>query len=156
MLTIAIPGYGTLQLEHLVLDFNGTLACDGLLIAGVTERLVELSRQLNIHVVTADTFGNVAAALAGLPCKLSILPVENQDTGKLAYIERLGCDRVACIGNGRNDRRMLKAAVLGVAVIQREAASTETVIAADVVATNILDALDLLTHPTRLAATMRA
>jgi soluble P-type ATPase len=156
MLTIAVPGYETLRLEHLVLDFNGTLACDGVLMAGVTERLDELSRQLSIHVVTADTFGNAAAALAGLPCRLSILPVENQDAGKLAYVERLGCDKVVCIGNGRNDRRMLKAAALGIAVIQREAASSETVIAADIVAIDILDALDLLTHPLRLAATLRA
>jgi soluble P-type ATPase len=156
MLTIAIPGHESLRLEHLVLDFNGTLGCDGVLIPGVAERLHELSRQLNIHVVTADTFGNAAAALAGLPCELSILPVENQDAGKLARVERLGCDKTVCIGNGRNDRRMLKAAALGIAVIQREAASSETVIAADVVATNILDALDLLTQPTRLVATLRA
>jgi soluble P-type ATPase len=155
VLAIAIPGRDALQLEHLVLDFNGTLGCDGALIAGVTERLDELSRRLTIHVVTADTFGNAAAALAGLPCELAILPVENQDARKLAYIERLGCDQTVCIGNGRNDRRMLKAAALGIAVIQREAASSETLIAADVVATHILDALDLLTHPARLVATLR-
>jgi hypothetical protein len=26
---LAIPGFGTLRLEHLVLDYNGTLALDG-------------------------------------------------------------------------------------------------------------------------------
>lgn len=156
MITIAIPGYGTLSLEHLVLDYNGTLACDGVLIEGVRVRLEELSHHLSIHVITADTFGKAQAAFAGMPCELAILPLENQDAGKLAYITRLGCEKTVCIGNGRNDRLMLKSAALGIAVIQQEGASSETLIAADVVAASILDALDLLTHPLRLVATLRA
>ena len=28
MIEISIPGFGTLRLEHMVLDYNGTLACD--------------------------------------------------------------------------------------------------------------------------------
>ncbi len=39
MLTVTIPGKGTLKLKHMVLDFNGTMACDGTLLAGVEERL---------------------------------------------------------------------------------------------------------------------
>ncbi len=35
MLTITIPGAQALQLEHLVLDFNGTLACDGELLTAL-------------------------------------------------------------------------------------------------------------------------
>jgi soluble P-type ATPase len=35
MLEIAIPGGETLRLDYLVADFNGTLACDGLLFSGV-------------------------------------------------------------------------------------------------------------------------
>ena len=35
MIEIDIPGYKTLHLEHLVLDYNGTLAVDGVLIDGV-------------------------------------------------------------------------------------------------------------------------
>jgi soluble P-type ATPase len=34
MIEIDISGYKTLQLKHLVLDYNGTLACDGQLIDG--------------------------------------------------------------------------------------------------------------------------
>lgn len=57
MLKIVIPGNVTLGLQHLVLDFNGTLACDGELLDGLKPRLDNLSRHLDIHVVTADTFG---------------------------------------------------------------------------------------------------
>ena len=156
MLTITIPGHGTLRLSHLVLDYNGTLARDGVLIEGVKERLDGLSRHLSIHVVTADTFGKAKSTLADVSCELSILPADDQDAGKLAYIERLGCDKTVCIGNGRNDRSMLKSAALGIGVIQQEGASSETLHAADVVAAHILDALDLLAHPERLVATLRA
>lgn len=156
MWQLDIPGYGALRLEHLVLDYNGTLAYDGILIGGVRERLIALATELKIHVITADTFGKASAALRGVPCDLSILPPQDQDAGKLAYIERLGCNVTAAIGNGRNDRLMLKAAALGIAVIQQEGSSSETLVAADVITGSVLDALDLLAHPLRLVATLRA
>lgn len=34
-----IPNFGSLALEHLVLDFNGTLAIDGKIQDGVTDKL---------------------------------------------------------------------------------------------------------------------
>ena len=156
MIEITIPGYKKLFLEHLVLDYNGTIACDGKLIDGVMEILNELSSQVEIHILTADTFGNVKWEISDVPCTLSILPLENQDEGKLKYIKKLGPDSTVCIGNGRNDRLMLKAAALGISVIQEEGAAVEAIIAADVVSPNILDALHLLSHPLRLIATLRS
>ena len=50
-----ILGYTTLHLIHLLLDFNGTIACDGKLITGVKEKLQLLGHDFHIHVVTADT-----------------------------------------------------------------------------------------------------
>ena len=76
MMRIDIPGGGSLRLEHLVLDFNGTLACDGELLPGVVERLQRLSESMRIHVVTADTFGRASEQLAGVPCLLSILSAQ--------------------------------------------------------------------------------
>ena len=156
MIEIDIPGHKTLHLEHLVLDYNGTMAVDGVLLDEVAEMLEALSTQLEIHVLTADTFGKVKSAMAGIPCRVSILPPGQQDTGKLTYVEQLGVDRVVCIGNGRNDRLMLREAALGIAVLQREGAAAQTLLAADVVAPNIKGALELLIHPRRLVATLRA
>jgi len=156
MIEIDIPGFKTLQLEYLVLDYNGTLAVDGVLIDGIAEMMEALSTQLEIHVLTADTFGKVKSAMAGIPCRASILPPGQQDTGKLTYVEQLGVDRAVCIGNGRNDRLMLREATLGIAVLQREGAAAQTLLAADVVASDIIDALELLTNPLRLVATLRA
>ena len=46
MIDIRIPGFKQVTVEHLVLDFNGTLACDGILAEGVRELLVRLSWDL--------------------------------------------------------------------------------------------------------------
>lgn len=156
MMRIDIPGYGLIELEHVVMDYNGTLAVDGNLIDGVGAALTGLAPSLTLHVLTADTFGKAAAGLKGLPCKLSILPKQDQAGGKLAYVNGLGADRCACIGNGRNDRLMLKAAGLGIAVILEEGAAVETVNSADIVCTSITSALALLSNPLRLTATLRS
>lgn len=155
MLTISIPGSGELKLEHLVLDYNGTLAVDGKLLAGVAERLTELAKHLHIHVITADTFGSVAQEVAQIPCQLKIIPLQDQDQCKLEFIQSLDAAKVVAIGNGRNDLLMLKEAALGIAVLQQEGAATQTLLAADLTCTSILDALDLLLHPKRLIATQR-
>src|ERR1700756_709859 len=141
MVRIDIPGGEPLPLENLVLDFNGTLACDGALLPGVRRRLERLSELIQIHVVTADTFGRARAELSGLPCQLHILEPHDQARAKLEYVQRLGAERTACVGNGRNDALMVGAVALGIAVIQAEGAAPETLSAADVVARDIADAL---------------
>lgn len=156
MIEIAVPGYKTIQLTHLVLDYNGTLSCDGEMITGVEACLNELSKKVKIHVITADTFGKARSQLAKTSCEVMILPLENQDAGKLDFVKKLDAAQTACIGNGRNDRLMLKAAALGIAVILGEGAAVETVTAADVVCTSILSALELLQNPLRLIATLRS
>jgi len=156
MIEIAIPGYKKLQLKHLALDYNGTLAVDGELLPGVKEALRGLAKGLQIHILTADTFGKVRSQVESMPCELSILPLDNQDKGKLDYVKSLGAQHTVCIGNGRNDRLMLKEAALGIAVILEEGVATETLAAADIVCTGILPALELLTNPLRLTATLRS
>ena len=155
MICLDIPGAASLRLEHLVLDFNGTLACDGILLPGVRERLERLSQAIQIHVVTADTFKRAGAELAGVPCQLCVLGPGEQARAKLEYVRRLGPDRTACVGNGRNDALMMDAVALGIAVVQAEGAAPQTLCAADVVVREIGDALDLLVQPQRLAATLR-
>ena len=155
MLCIDIPGSTRLTLEHLVLDYNGTLALDGTLLPGVGPALRELSEQLAVHVLTADTFGCAARELQGLPLTLSIVPAEKQDEHKKNYVEVLGAERCACIGNGRNDCLMLSCAAVGIAVIQQECAAAAALRCADIIAPDIFSALGLLQNPLRMAATLR-
>ena len=156
MIEVAIPGDGMLRLSFLVLDYNGTLACNGILLNGVAERLIALSKNLSIHVVTADTFGTVEATLKSLPLTVRVLPQTGQNHAKMAYVSQLGCNETVCIGNGRNDRLMLQAAALGIAVMGPEGAAVDALQASDVVTTSIQSALDLLLNPLRLVATLRS
>lgn len=155
MLKIEIPGRKPLQIEHLVLDFNGTLATDGMLIDGVEQLLNKLSEQLSIHIITADTFGTVAESLKGVNCKVIVLEKANQEKQKKSYIKQLGPKKCVAIGNGFNDRLMLKFAVLGIATIQPEGAAIKSLQIADIACTSIIDALNLLLNPKRMAATFR-
>jgi len=151
-ITVSVPGRPRFELDHLLLDFTGTLSLDGALLPGVAERLVALAGNLSVTVLTADTFGTARQALAGLPVELRLIAT---GADKLVFLETLGADRVAAIGNGRNDVAMVSRAALGIAVIGPEGAAGELVRVADVVATDICAALDLLLHPLRLTATLR-
>jgi soluble P-type ATPase len=120
MIEIDIPGNKILQLEHLVLDYNGTIAFDGVLIDGVKACLAELSQMLTVHVITADTFGSVKKALEDIDCKLAVIPLDHQDVAKLEYVKNLGCERTVSMGNGVNDHLMLKASALWVWLLFKE------------------------------------
>ncbi len=150
-----IPGFGQLELTRLILDFNGTLAADGALLPGVAERLTALSKDFDIRVITADTFGKVKTALKDLPCSVEIIEKGDEAAAKQTIVRSLDPEACICIGNGANDRLMLAEAGLGVAVIQQECAAASAVAAADVIALNITDALDLFLSPLRLTATLR-
>lgn len=156
MLKLPIPGFKDLLLEHLVLDYNGTLACDGRPLEGVRPRLEALAADLTVHILTADTFGTVQSQVAGWPCKVEVISRDREAEAKADYIEGLAAEHAAAVGNGRNDRLMLQDAALGIAVLQTEGTAREALLAADLVVPDILAALDLLLHRQRLKATLRS
>jgi len=156
MISLSIPGFNeNITLEHLVLDFNGTIAIDGKLIDGIAEILNDLAQKVTIHVLTGNTFGSVEEELKNIPCRVIALPKENLGFEKKKYIQQLNLQSVVSIGNGRNDRLILQASVIGIIVIQQEGASSEALMAADVICPDIFSALELLNNPLRLVATLR-
>lgn len=155
-LVVEIPGGPTLTLEHLVLDYNGTLALDGRLAEKVARRIARLAENLKVHVLTADTFGRARAELRGVRCELVILDPGNEHRQKSEYLERLGPEKCAAIGNGRNDREMLARAALAIAVLGNEGLAADALSAADIVTLDPVSALDLLLRPGRIAATLRS
>ena len=63
---IELPGNRIVTLSHLLLDFTGTLSCDGVLLPGVADRLKTLGDKMHVTVLTADTFGTAARQVADL------------------------------------------------------------------------------------------
>ena len=155
MLEIKIPGFGFMKLEHLVCDFTGTLSVDGKLLPGVQACIGKITTMLSIHVVTNDTFGSAMAELEGLECKVVVMTGGEADIQKENYVKQLGADNVVSIGNGNNDRRMLKVARLGIAVIGEEGCSAHAIMAADIVVKNVLDGFEMLFNPKRCIASLR-
>jgi len=101
------------------------------------------------------TFGRVQDAFEDPSCRLAILPPGGQDLAKQRYVEDLGASRCCCLGNGRTDRLMLKAASLGIAVMQGEGAAVESLMLATVAAPELQTALGLLLNPPCPVATLR-
>lgn len=157
MLSLDIPGFGPVRLRYVVTDFTGTLSVDGVLLPGVGDRLRRLAAEVDmeIHVLTADTFGTVREQVAGIPCTLHLLQGSDHDVQKEVYVCELGAEQVFALGNGNNDRRMLAAAKVGVAVLEGEGGAGAAVHNADLVVRSACSALDLLLVPLRLKATLR-
>jgi P-type E1-E2 ATPase len=143
---------GSVTFHHLVLDFTGTLSLDGKLLPGVGERLCTLADHIQVHVLTADTFGTARVALEGLPVQVRII---RDGREKAELVSALEPEGVIAVGNGRNDIPMMDVAGLGVAVLGPEGAASGLLAAADVVTREITDALDLFLTPLRVKATLR-
>ncbi len=110
---------------------------------------------MKVHILTADTFGMATAELDGTNCEIHILKGNDHDIQKKDYVKRLGADRVIALGNGNNDRNMLKVSKIGIAVCMKEGCAIDTITSADILVTSTIDALDLLLNPKRLKATLR-
>ncbi|MCC7106647.1 MAG: HAD family hydrolase [Chloroflexi bacterium] len=156
MIEIDVPGWQRLRLGSLVLDLNGTLSRDGDLVDGVEERVKALRRHVDVHLLSADTFGRLKSIAERLGVADTRLHTgEPEAEQKAVFVRNIVSSRVVAIGNGANDVAMLREAAVGIAVLGAEGLAVAAVQAADVLAGSILDALDLLLHPKRLAATLR-
>jgi len=154
MININIPGWGEIDIENMVIDLNGTLATDGKIPQEVKERIIKLSEITNIYILTSDTYGTALVECRDMKVKLVIIEGEESEKGKFEFIKSLELEKTVAIGNGNNDKLILKEAALGIAVLGEEGLSVSATKNADVLVKNILDALDLFLKPKRLIATM--
>lgn len=155
MIYIEIPGKKPLTISHIVLDYNGTIAEDGTLIEGVKEQLLQLKELVNIHVLTADTYGSVRKQCEPLGIDVKTFPQEGAAACKKEIVKSLSGEKV-CIGNGFNDIEMFDVANLSVAVINTEGMYAKLIAHADVFTISIQDALNLFLKSDRLKATLRS
>jgi len=148
-----IPNVGEIEIKNIVLDYNGTIAKDGQVKESVKKYVNELSSEFDIYVITADTHGSAAKNLSDTSVKLQILTSNNHTKEKEKFVKSL--ENVFAVGNGSNDALMLKAADLGVCIIEDEGVSVKSVMNADIVCKSIEDAFKLLIKPKRIIATLR-
>ena len=155
MIEIKIPGFKNLTIEYLVLDYNGTLALDGVPYECVYQLLAKLSKKLDIYILTADTFGNVSKYAKKLSSEVKILSEMPISEAKNNFVINLGKENTIAVGNGKNDEKMLKTAALGIGLIQKEGICKDSLLQADIVYNSICDALSSILNIKRLVASLR-
>lgn len=155
LLDLSIPSYKHLYIEHVIFDYNGTLAVNGLLPARIKEKLKQLTSTVNVVILTADTYGNVNKQLLNTGLKVQIISPENGKQAKAAIIRELGPSGCIAVGNGNNDALMLRLAALGICIIGQEGCAAAALTNSDIVFAGIDDCLDALLTPRRLIATLR-
>ena len=143
------------NIKHIVLDYNGTLAKDGILKEDAKRLLPLLAQQYTLHVITADTFGSVKKELKDFDLHVKVLQSNDHTLEKEAYIRTLHVKECAAVGNGNNDVRMLQEAAIGICLLGDEGCSTKTLLASDIVCKSLSEALELFLYPKRLIATLR-
>jgi soluble P-type ATPase len=152
---ITIPNFKRLKLQHLVLDYNGTVATDGKLLESVKTLLPQLTQHYTVHIITADTFGSVKKEVEAFDVEVKILSSDDHTQEKADFVRELGAMHTVAMGNGNNDALMLHTAELSIAILGEEGCSMQTLQEADLLCKSISDALELLLHPKRLIATLR-
>jgi len=156
---IDIPGFGRRQIHTLLSDYTGTLARGGRLEAAVRELLARLAELIDIHVLTADTFGFAEHELQGLSLNCHRLADDRQDVQKEAFGRSVGLKHCVVLGNGNNDRLLLKAAKqaggLAIAVDNGDGCATEALLNSDLFIVGAVNALTLLLEPKGCKATLR-
>ena len=152
---IEIPGYTTYDLKYLLLDYNGTVALDGAIKPSVKELIREISTELEVFILTADTHGTAAAECAELPVTLKTFPTATAMDSKLEILNSLGADNCCTIRNGRNDLLMCRESALSISVIGEEGCYSKLITQTNITVKNIEDGFELLLKPKRLIATLR-
>ena len=154
MMTIQRPGRSNLDIEFILIDFEGTLASDRRLHPKAKDKINLLSKRTNIFILAGEEKERVEEVLRKVKAEIVYLTEGESSKKKLDLLRRLGPDRTVAVGNGVDDVPMIQEAALGVCVLGKEGTSSEAMEKADVVFTNILDALDFLLKPLRQKATL--
>ena len=134
MIRIDVPGREIIEIEHVVLDYNGTIALDGQLIEGAAWRIRELCKSAHVYVLTADTYGTVRAQCDGLGVEIKTFPRANAAECK---------------------EEMFDIADLSIAIMDGEGVCAGLIAHSDVLVRSAEEGLDLLLKTDRLRATLR-
>ena len=155
MIFIERPSQGNLEIEFILIDFEGTLALDRRVHPKAKDKINLLSKRAKIYILTKEEKEHAEEVLKKVKAEIIYLTEGESSQKKLDLLRQLGANRTVAIGNGADDVPMIEEAGLGICVLGKEGTFSEAIKKADVVFMNILDALDFLLKPLRQKATLR-
>ena len=155
MIAIQRQGREPVEIEFILMDFEGTLASHRRVHPKAKDKINLLSKRTKIYILTTGEKEVVSEVLKKVKAEIVYLPERGISEKKLDLLRQLGPTRTVAIGNGVDDAQMIEEAGLSICIMGKEGTSVEAMIKADLIFTNILDALDFLLKPLRQKATLR-
>jgi soluble P-type ATPase len=154
MISIVRPGQGNIEIEFILIDFEGTLASDRRVHPKAKDKINLLSKRTNIYILAKEEKILVEEALKKVKAEIVYFKEGEAFLQKLDFLRKLGASQCVVVGNGVDDVPMIEEAGLGICVLSKEGTFTEAMKKADLVFMNILDAFDFLLKPLRQKATL--
>ena len=158
MRKIIIPYHGEITIKNVIFDINGTIQFKGQISEELVQKFEELKKFYNILLVSSDTRGNLKniAKKLGVNFKKVNTQGINDAEAKNNELKKLGKEVTVAVGNGNNDALMLKNAILGIAILGSEGASTRSILNSDVVFTDVINAIEFLLDEKTMISTLRS
>jgi len=156
MIEFTIPGKGRIRIKNIVFDVNGTIAIDGKIDEKIKKKLEKLAQKVTVILLTADTYGTIEKEIGKTGIKIQKISSPGEVEEKEDFIKKLGEEQTIAIGNGENDRLMLKRAILGICVVDKEGASSKAVKNSDIVVYGRETVFELIDNPQRIIASLRS
>lgn len=154
MILIQRPGQEAIEINYILIDFEGTLASDGRVHPKAKDKINLLSKRTKIYILAKGEKEKIQETLRRVKAEIFFVKEEESSSQKLELLLNLGPSRSIVIGNGMDDVRMMEEAGLSMAIIGKEGISGELIQTADLIFTDIIDALDFLLKPLRQKATL--
>jgi soluble P-type ATPase len=149
MIHLQRPGQDPLEIEFIMLNFEGTLATDGRVHPKAKDKLNLLSKRTRIFIFTTGEKESVSAVLRNVKAEVVYLREGDASRGKHDLLQQLEPHRAVAIGSGVSDIEMIQNSAFGIGVMSREGTLSEVIDKADLVFMTVVDALDFLLKPLR-------
>ncbi|MGQ9508563.1 MAG: HAD family hydrolase [Thermodesulfobacteriota bacterium] len=154
MILIERPGQDSLEMDYLLIDFEGTLSMDRRIHPKAKDRINLLSKRLKIYIFAKGERERVQEVLKRVKAEVIFLNEGEASNQKLGFLRNLGGLRTVVMGNGIDDLLMMKEAGLSIAILGKEGTSGALIQNAHLLFIDIIDALDFLLKPLRQKATL--
>ena len=154
MISILRPGHEPLEIDFILVDFDGTLASDGRVHPKAKDKLNLLAKRARIYILAKEEKERVEEILKRVKAEVVYIAEGGACQAKSDLVRRIGASRTVAIGNGMEDASMIEEAGLGICMLGKEGTATSSLQKADLVFTSILDALDFLLKPLRQKGTL--
>jgi len=120
MIFIQRPGQEPLEIEFILIDFEGTLASDRRVHPKAKDKINLLSKRTKIYILTKAEKEVVEDNLRRVKAEIYYLTEGEASKQKLDLLRQLGSSKTVAIGNGLDDVPMIEEAVLGICVVGKK------------------------------------